>query len=136
MSERLFAILIHNHPEPFDSLRRVLKELSVETYSVDTCKQAQELINDCQPHLIFAESCVADGSWVSILNMAEAEAVPLNVIVVAALPDMGFYLSVMERGAFDFIAPPFEHEPMKFLVKSAARDCHRRREASARMAIA
>jgi DNA-binding NtrC family response regulator len=136
MSEHLFAVLVHSHPEPFESLRRVLKDLSVETYSVATCKEAQELIHDCKPHLIFAESCVADGSWVSILNMAEAEDVPLNVIVVGAIPDTHLYLSVMERGAFDFIAPPFEHEPLEFLVRSAARECHRRRETSARMAMA
>jgi DNA-binding NtrC family response regulator len=136
MSENLFAILIHNSSEPFELLRQALKDLSVETYSVATCKEAQQLITDCKPHLIFAESCVADGSWVSILNMAEAEDVPLNVIVVGAVPDTRLYLSVMERGAFDFIAPPFEHEPLEFVVKSAARDIHRRREESARMAMA
>jgi DNA-binding NtrC family response regulator len=106
--------------------------LSVETYSVATCKEAQELITHCKPHIVFAENSVADGSWVSILNMAEAEDVPLSVVVVGSVPDTRHYVSVLERGAFDFVAPPFEHEPLNFVVRAAALAAHRHREASAR----
>lgn len=136
MREHLFALLIHDQSEPFESLRRALKELSVETYSIATCKEAQDLISQCQPHIVFTESSVADGSWMRIVNMAEAADVPLSVIVVGAVPDMRLYLSVMERGAFDFVAPPFEHEPLDFVVRSAALNAHRRREALAHAASA
>jgi DNA-binding NtrC family response regulator len=136
MREHLFALLIHEQSEPFESLRRALKELSVETYSIATCKEAQELISQCHPQIIFTESSVADGSCMKVFNMAEAADVPLSVIVVGAVPDMRLYLSVMERGAFDFIAPPFEHDPLNFVVRSAALNAHRRREAAAHAAIA
>jgi FixJ family two-component response regulator len=63
--------------------------------------------------------------------MADEADVPVNVIVVGNQPDTRHYLSVMERGAFDFVAPPFEHEPLSCVVRSAAQDVHRRREASA-----
>jgi FixJ family two-component response regulator len=67
----------------------------------------------------------------TILNIAESAEVPLNVIVVASQPDTRFYVSVMERGAFDFVAPPFEHESLNFVVRSAELDVRRRREAVA-----
>ena len=73
-----------------------------------------------EPHAIFTENAVADGSWIGILHMAEAAQAPLSVIVGGALPDTRLYLSVMERGAFDFVAPPFEHESLNFVVRSAA----------------
>ena len=116
-------------------MRAVLRDLSIETYSVSTCKEAEDLISECQPHVVFTESSMVDGSWVSILNMAEEANVPLSVIVVGALPDTRHYVSVMERGAFDFVAPPFEHEPLNLVVRSAALDAHRRREASARTVV-
>jgi DNA-binding NtrC family response regulator len=136
MSEHIFALLVHDRSEPFESLKRTLRDLSVETYSVGTCKEAEDLIAHCKPQVIFTEYAVADGSWVSISKMAEAADVPLSVIVVGTYPDTRLYLSVMERGAFDFVAPPFEHEPLNFLIRSAALHAHRRRGASAHAALA
>jgi len=136
MSERVFALLVHNYPEPFESLKRVLRDLSVETYSVETCKEAEDLITQCRPHLIFTDDALPDGSWVSILNVAGESNVPLNVIVVGALPDTHSYLSAMERGAFDFVTPPFEREPLSFIVRSAELDVRRRREAMALTVVA
>lgn len=128
MNEHLFAILIHSQTEPFESLKRLLRDLSVETYSVATCKEAASLIPKRKPHMVFTESSVADGSWVSIFNLAEAADVPLCVIVVGIFPDTKCYLSLMDRGAFDFVVPPFECEPLSFVVRSAALDTHRRRK--------
>jgi DNA-binding NtrC family response regulator len=129
MSERLFALLVHDQTEPFDSLKRTLRDLHIETYSVSTCRDAEDVISQCQPHIIFTESALRDGSWVSILNIADAAKVPLNVIVVSAHPDTRFYVSAMERGAFDFVAPPFERESLAFVTRSAALDAQRRRGA-------
>ncbi len=127
MNEHLFAILVHSRSEPFESLKQMLKNLSVETYSVATCKEAESLISQCKPHMIFTESAVTDGSWVSVFNLAEAADVPLSVIVVGTFPDTKCYLSVMERGAFEFVAPPFEREPLDFVVRSAALHTRSRR---------
>ena len=134
MSQHLFALLVHDHPEPFESLKRTLRDLSIETYSVSTCKEAVDLIAHCKPHVIFTANSVVDGSWVSVLTMAETADVPLSVIVVGDHPDARHYLSIMQRGAYDFVAPPFEHEPLNFVIRSAALDTHRRREALAKAA--
>ncbi len=130
MNQPLFALLIHEHREAFDSLKRVLRDLSIETYSVASCKEAADMISECRPPIIFTDSSLADGSWVSILNMAEEAGVPLSLIVVGRVPDTRHYISVMERGAFDFVAPPFEHEPLDFVIKSAVLHAQRRRESS------
>jgi FixJ family two-component response regulator len=56
--------------------------------------------------------------------------------VAGSLPDTRLYLSVMEGGAFDFIAPPFEHSPLKFVVRSAALNTYSRRDASQNAVVA
>ena len=136
MSENVFALLVHDRPEPFESLRQTLRKLSVETYSVNTCKEAAEIIGHCRPHIIFTASAVGDGSWASLLDLAEAANVHLDVIVVAAAPDTQLYISVMERGAFDFVAPPFEVTPLQFVVRSAELDVRLRRAATSLAAAA
>jgi len=129
MSENLSVLLVHGHPEPFKSLAWTLRDLFVETYSVESCKETEDLVSRCEPPIIFTDKSLVDGSWVSVLNIADSADVPPSVIVVGTVPDMHLYLSVMERGAFDFVAPPFEHEPLNFVIRSAALNTHRRREA-------
>jgi DNA-binding NtrC family response regulator len=135
MSDHLFVLLIHDRPGRFDSLRQVLRDLSLETYSVKSCKEASDLIAQCRPHIVFTQASLADGSWLTVQRIAEETKVPLSVIVVADVPDTRKYVSIMERGAFDFVAPPFEHEPMRFVVRSAALDAQRRRDAAAAHAV-
>jgi len=134
MNDRVFALLVHDRPEPFATLKRVLGDLGVETYSAATCQDAKHLISQCKPHIVLTEDNLADGSWIRILRMAEDSDVPLNVIVVGALPDTQKYISVMERGAYDYVAPPFEQEALKFVVRSAALEANHRREASVQTA--
>jgi DNA-binding NtrC family response regulator len=136
MNKQPFALLIHEPAEHFECLRESLKQLSVHTYSISTCRQAENLLSQCKPDLIFTESCVEDGSWLTILNLAEATRVPLSVVVVGSQPDTQLYTSVMELGAFDFVVPPFERESLDFVVKSAALNTHRLRGVMVHAAVA
>src|SRR5689334_20185808 len=71
MNKPLFALLIHDPSEHFDSLRQTLRQLSTRTYSISSCQQAENLLSQCKPDLVFAASCVQDGSWLSVQNFAE-----------------------------------------------------------------
>lgn len=86
MSDHLFVLLVHDQSGCFDSLRQVLGDLSVEVYSVATCKESADLIVHCKPHIVFAQSLLPDGSWLSIQRIAEDARVPLSVIVVGMHP--------------------------------------------------
>ncbi len=127
MNEHLFALLVHGHSERLDSLKRTLEELSIDTSSVETCREARELILRRRPAVILAESALPDGSWSNLLNIAETAHVTLSLIVVGAFPNSQSYLSAMDHGAFDFVAPPFEHESLGFVVRSAELDACKRR---------
>ena len=83
--KELFALLVREHSQLYEALRRTLMNLSMETYSVETSQEAEELITQCKPYIIFAESALGDGSWVNILNVAEAANVPLNSVVLGAI---------------------------------------------------
>jgi DNA-binding NtrC family response regulator len=131
MAERLFALLVHDQAVPFEELKTTLQALSFETYSVATCREAWALIAQRPPHLIFTDKAVADGSWVNILDLAESSDVPAGVIVVAAHHDPQLHVSVIERGAFDSVAPPFEPETLNLVTRSAALRTNRRRDSEA-----
>jgi len=131
MNNRFFALLVHDRPDPLESLNTALKELSVETYSVRTCAEARRLILQTQPDLIFTDTCLPDGSWADVVDLPEKFGSPLNVIVVSATEDVQLYMSVLERGAFDFVLPPFERKGLEFIVRSGGEDARHRRKVRA-----
>ncbi|HLY60557.1 MAG TPA: response regulator [Terriglobia bacterium] len=136
MSDRIFAILIHDQPGPLDSLKLVLRDLSVETFSVTSLEEARRLIPQTSPHILFTATSVADGSWTDVIYLAEQADIPLNVIVVSANKDIKLYITALERGAYDFVLPPFEPLALDIVVRSAGENVRHRRRALARLAVA
>src|SRR5215472_16898705 len=127
MNHHPIALLVHDQPYPLESLKAVLRDLSVETFSVRTCEEAGRLITQTEPQLVFTDTSLPDGSWADVVRMAEMASSPVDVVVVGAKEDIKLYLSALERGAFDFVLPPFEHEALEFVVESARQDVRRRK---------
>lgn len=135
MEQRIFALLVHDKPFPIESLRQALRDLRVDTYSVHSCKEARDLISQTHPHLVFTDASLSDGSWVDVLNLAEQADAPLDVIVVGSTVNTKFYLSAIERGAFDFVLPPFELGGLGHIVRTAEQHVRDRRRAQTQPAI-
>lgn len=136
MGNRLFALLVHDCSYPMESLKAALKGLSVDTYSAQTVADSARLLSQTQPQLVFTDTSLPDGSWADVINLAAEAETPVNVIVVGVNKDVKLYISALERGAFDFVLPPFEHDALDYVVQSAAEDARRRRQALARVAVA
>jgi len=134
MNNRFFVLLVHDHSDALESLKLALKDLSVETYSVQTVAETKRLLPQTQPHLVFTDTSLPDGSWADVIKLAEKASTPVNVIVVSANKDAKLYISALERGAFDFVLPPFEHDALDYVVHSAGEDVSHRRRALLRAA--
>jgi DNA-binding NtrC family response regulator len=130
MQERIAALLVHDRAEPMGFIRRALEAQFIDTQSVRTCHEAfQTLWGHQPPHLILADARLPDGSWEDVVRLATEAPAPVNVIVVAEVVDIAFYLEVIQRGAFDFIVPPMPLPDFNHVVRSAVDNALRRREA-------
>jgi two-component system response regulator HydG len=89
-----------------------------------------------QPDLIFTDTRLPDGSWTDLVDMAEKFDSPVNVIVVSTTEDVQLYISALQRGAFDFVLPPFERQGLEFVVRSGSEDARHRRKLRALAALA
>jgi DNA-binding NtrC family response regulator len=136
MGNRFFALLVHGETEWFESLKSVLHQLSVETYSVSNVREAAKILPQTEPHLIFTAPTLPDGSWPAVMKMAKKGAVPVNVIVVGPQKSLKLYISTITRGAFDCVTPPFELQSLDPVVWAAGEDVRHRRLALARSAAA
>lgn len=124
-----FALLVSNSDESFENLKALLRSQGIDARSSHSREDTARLLDQTSPELVFTATGLADAAWSDIVNLAENAPSPTNVIVVGKCKDTNLYLDVMDYGAFDFILPPFESEPLAHVLDIAIEDVRRRREA-------
>lgn len=129
--KKLSALFVFDGNRSFESLRGLLNSQGIEVWSSRTCKEAACVLDKTHPELIFTATQNTDGPWREIVILAEHASVPTNVIVLGDSKDARFYIAAMDYGAFDFILPPFESDPVGHVGRVAAENARRRREAHA-----
>ena len=134
--QKLFTLLVSNEDNSLESLEALLMSRGVGIWNSRTCAEAARLMDQTHPELIFTTVLLDDGTWRNIVTLAENAPVPTNVIVVGKTDDYRLYIAAMDYGAFDFIVPPFECEPVGHVVRVAAESVRRRRESQAVRAVA
>ncbi len=113
-------------------MKITLENESVRTLRAQTCKETSGwLKNQNQPHLVFTDTVLSDGTWAEMLDLAARAPGPVNVIVISPRADLELYLDVMTRGAFDFVTELFTAPELGHVVRCAVDDAVRRRQAQA-----
>lgn len=102
MTQHVSALLVYDESPLLDRLKCALNDRSLSAGRARTCQEAQHLIKATEPHLIFTDTQLPDGTWADVVRCGEKAEVATNVIVVSDSVDMGLYIKVMEAGAFDF----------------------------------
>ena len=134
MKERVTALLVHRDKESLATLKGVLERLSVKTTWAPTCVEVSKLLEmGPAPHLVFTDTVLPDGTWERVLALAGNAPEFVNVIVVSASADIRLYIETVERGAWDFIAPPFAEIELAHVVRCAVENVHKRRTALAQL---
>src|SRR5271157_4594107 len=136
MTDHLCAFLIHDHTKSFNELEGMLKDLSVETWTIETCDSAESLFVQHKPSLVFVDSSVWERECEQLAELVRKVHLVLNVIVVGTVTDIELYVSAIKRGAFSFIAPPFAHDGLNIIAHSAAIDVRERRKVMAQATVA
>lgn len=135
MNQNFKVVLLHDQEEPHAALGPVLDKLGITYTRVRTCAEATQLLTrDRSPHLLFCDTILPDGNWNDVLQLSDRAPVAVNVIVVARSVNIRFYVEVIERGAFDFITPPFVSSDLSHVVRCAAANIADRQFAQARPA--
>ena len=132
MKEQISALLLHDLGDSLGPLKLALEGQSMEVCWMRNCQEASTpLLGANPPHLVFTEIDLPDGTWRDIVKLAVKAQKAVNVIVVARLADVRFYLETIVSGAFDFIVPPLTGFELGHVVRCAAENAFNRREALA-----
>ena len=125
------ALLIFHQTKPYSDLEAALEKLAVRTGRARTVAEACRILSTVNlPLVVFTESELPDGNWTDVVGLSAKAPSPFSVIVVGQAVDTRFYVSVIEGGAFDFMAPPFEAPDLAHVVRCAADNALMRRQAA------
>jgi DNA-binding NtrC family response regulator len=131
MRGTITALLIFHRTEPYNDLEAALEKLAVRTGRARTLAEACHIMSTVNlPLLVFTESELPDGNWADVVSLSARAASPVSVIVMGQEIDTKLYVSVIEGGAFDFMAPPFEAPDLAHVVRCAADNALMRRQAA------
>ena len=136
MKRKAFALVVHDRPEPCESLKPALRDLGVDTFSVSSCEEAALLLEQTHPQLIFTDTQLPDGTWTDLVNAVEDTAIPTCVVLVASSKERGKFRAATRYRALSFVFPPFENEAVSQLVTRAVARVRARRERFAHAAAA
>ena len=133
MPEKVTVLLVSDGREPFEKLELALDNQGVKTYRAGSSAEVPVLLEQLDsPQMIFTDTTLSDGTWVDVLGLAARHMVP--VIVVSRLVDHELYIQSLERGAFDFVVPPFVSADLAHIVRCAAWNRSNRRVIQASIA--
>jgi len=133
MTERITALIVHQNSDTLATLKGALERQGMSIIHAQSRAQAKRMLGGLNPApLVFTDTQLPDGTWADILALAQKAKLPVNVIVVARVVDTRFYVEVIETGAFDFLAPPFNATDLAYVVRSAMDNVVARRTAPSR----
>lgn len=126
------ALMVHNEEEPFRDLKRRVSELGIPSLQLATLVEAKYFLKRLHhPALIFTDVNLPDGTWADVVEAAKRVAPPCPVIVVSRFVDLSLYLEASQKGAVDFIVPPFATKDLELIIHSAMRKLDTRKLSSA-----
>lgn len=136
MKGHLFALMVYMRPDPCETLKPVLRRFGIDTFSVQSCEEATHLLEQTEPHLLFTDTMLPDGTWVEVLNLAEDAPAPICPILVMGSRESELRQTALDYGAFDCLEPPFDSESVLQTLQRAIRFVQASRERRARAAVA
>jgi DNA-binding NtrC family response regulator len=99
-------------------LKESLEALGIRARCTQLSEVEGELKRPQPPDVIFTAMEPADERWFDVLGLASRLG-KQPVIVASRVIDLRFYLDAMDRGAFDYVAAPFEPRGLGYIVDSA-----------------
>ena len=108
MKERVAVLLVSDQEAIYRQLKSVLEKQGVQVRVAHYCAQVQNLLKQfALPAVIFSDTTLPDGSWADVLDLASLAQRPVPLIVVSRIVNINLYIGALERGATDFVVPPF-----------------------------
>ena len=119
MPPRTKAIVAFADSDNRRDLARVLEACEVEPIAASSVREVNDLLAACPTRVMFCDEGLPGGGIDRILQTSISQTPPTRVVVCSLLGGVEEYLRAMEKGAFDFICPPYRLAEVAAIMNAA-----------------
>lgn len=112
-------------------LTRMLSPVGIRVDHASSLHQATDRLGRENVTVILTEAHLPDGKWTDVLNRVQQLPHPPVVLVTHRLADHALWAEVLNLGAYDLIAQPFDRGEVQRIVANACLHAAPRKSVSA-----
>lgn len=119
MPDKLSILILDDEPIVGKRLKLALKRLDYDVEIFVDPREALERLDAKTFDLVVTDVVMGDIDGIQVLERVQAASPRTKVIIMSAYAMMHMARKAMDRGAFDFIAKPFEPEELRVIIAKA-----------------
>jgi DNA-binding NtrC family response regulator len=104
------------------ALLDILSQAGMEPESATSVNEVRAILGRRPMHIIFCEDDLPEGGYREVLRVARGTGFRTQVVVASPLGELDQYLTAMQLGAFDFVAPPYRPADIVSIINSVSRE--------------
>jgi DNA-binding NtrC family response regulator len=122
MSERLKLLLLDDEPIVGKRLKPALAKIGCDVETFENPREALKRIDEKEFDIVVTDIRMDEMDGLQILEHVQKRSARTKVIMITGYAMMETAREAMEKGAFDFIAKPFQPDDLRAVVVKAARE--------------
>lgn len=115
----LEVLVLDDEPIVGKTLRRALTAMGFAVETFEDPQLAMKRIDEKTFDIVITDIIMGEIDGIQILERVRQKSTRTRVILITAFAMMEMARKAMERGAFDFVAKPFDAEKIRTVVSSA-----------------
>jgi DNA-binding NtrC family response regulator len=112
-------LIIDDEPAARYGMRRALEKEHYAIQETDSVRSAEELVEKCAPSVVLLDVRLASESGLEYLPTLVSRKEAPMVIIVTAHGSERLAIEAIKKGAYDYLAKPFEVDELRILVRNA-----------------
>ena len=120
MSKQLKLLLLDDEPIVGKRLKPALTKVGCEVEVFENPRQALKRIEEKEFDIVVTDIRMAEVDGIEVLEQVKKKSSRTKVIMITGYAMMETAREAMEKGAFDFIAKPFEPDELRAVIARAA----------------
>ncbi len=121
MSEKLEVLLLDDEPIVGKRLKPALAKVGCEVEVFQNPREALDRISQKEFDIVVTDIRMDEIDGIQVLEHVRAKSPRTKVIMITGYAMMSLAREAMEKGAFDFIAKPFQPDDLRKVIASAAK---------------
>ena len=121
MTRRLDVLVVEDEPVVREAARKILLEEDLSIATANDVEQAMTILEDTQCRIVLSDLMLPGASGFDLLESIRSRWPGTEVVMITGYATIENTLTTFQKGAFDFVAKPFDIGELLGVVRRALR---------------